>query len=151
MALRSSARRPVTAGAALVAGVLMLTAAITASASTGAQKTVKDKVYSKEQAAKAAEQFDKFCAKCHIKEKVPEGKKPGPPLSGDEFLEAWKDRTVAELLELIFTTMPNDGAATLTKEETADLVALILQQNKFPEGTDALKYDDAAKAIVIVK
>jgi len=118
---------------------------------SGAQKTVKDKVYTKEQATKAAEQFEKFCAKCHIKEKVPEGKKPGPPLTGEEFMANWEDRTLAELLENIYTTMPNDGATTLTKEETADLAALILQMNKYPDGTEPLKYDDSAKAITIVK
>ena len=128
----------------------MLAAAVGVTA-TSPQKTVRDKVYTKEQATKASEQFEKFCAKCHIKEKVPEGKKPGPSLTGEEFLANWQDRTLAELLENIYTTMPNDGATTLTKEETADLAALILQMNKYPEGTEPLKYDDSAKAITIVK
>lgn len=131
-------------------GAAMLAVAVSVTASSE-QKTVKDKVYTKEQATKASEQFEKFCAKCHIKEKVPEGKKPGPSLTGEEFLTNWEDRTVAELLENIYTTMPNDGATTLTKEETADLAALILQMNKYPEGTEPLKYDDSAKAIKIVK
>lgn len=131
-------------------GAAMLAVAVSITASSE-QKTVKDKVYTKEQATKASEQFEKFCAKCHIKEKVPEGKKPGPSLTGEEFLTNWEDRTVAELLENIYTTMPNDGATTLTKEETADLAALILQMNKYPEGTEPLKYDDSAKAIKIVK
>jgi mono/diheme cytochrome c family protein len=131
-------------------GAAMLAAAVTATASMQ-QKTVRDKVYTKEQATKASEQFEKFCAKCHIKEKVPEGKKPGPSLTGEEFLDNWQDRTVEELLENIYTTMPNDGATTLTKEETADLAALILQMNKYPDGPEPLKYDDSAKAIVIVK
>jgi mono/diheme cytochrome c family protein len=131
-------------------GAALLAAAVGLTASTG-QKTVKDKVYTKEQATRAAEQFEKFCAKCHIKEKVPEGKKPGPPLTGDEFLANWQDRTVAELLENIYTNMPNDGSTTLTKEETADLAALILQMNKYPDGAEPLKYDDSAKAITIVR
>jgi cytochrome c5 len=135
---------------AMYVGAAMLAAAVTATASTQ-QKTVRDKVYTKEQATKASEQFEKFCAKCHIKEKVPEGKKPGPELTGEEFLANWQDRTVEELLENIYTTMPNDGATTLTKEETADLAALILQMNKYPDGPEPLKYDDSAKAIVIVK
>ncbi len=150
MGVRTHGRRPTLAGLGILAGVLSLAAAVTVAGASG-QKTVKDGIYTKDQAAKAVPQFDKFCAKCHDPAKVPAGKKPAPPLAGEVFLDAWKDRTVAELLENIFTTMPNDGATALTKEETADLVALILQQNKFPEGAAPLKYDDAAKAIVIVK
>ena len=140
---RTGARGLVIGGFALAASIGIVGAS--------SQKTVKDGIYTKDQATKAAPQFDKFCAKCHDPAKVPEGKKPAPPLAGDVFLDNWKDRTVAELLENIFTTMPNDGATALTKEETADLVALILLQNKFPEGAAPLKYDDAAKSIVIVK
>lgn len=142
--VRSSKLIPVALGAALLATTM-------AGVAASGQKTVKDRIYTKEQATKASEQFDKFCAKCHIPEKVPEGKKPAPPLIGDAFLDAWKDRTVGELLESIYTNMPNDGSTVLTKEDTADLVALILQMNKLPDGPTPLKYDDAAKGIVIVK
>jgi mono/diheme cytochrome c family protein len=128
-------------------------AATIAVVAAGQQKTAaKDKVYAKDQAAAAQEQFEKFCAKCHVAEKVPEGKKPAPPLTGEKFAESWKDRSVAELLENIFTTMPNDGSTTLTKEETAALTALIFQMNKFPEGETPLKYDDPAnKDIAVIK
>lgn len=134
----------------LTLAALALTAAVAVAAS-GPQKTVKDKVYTKAQADGAAELFNTYCAKCHIPDKVPPGKKPGPPLTGDKFFESWKDRTIGELMESIYTNMPNDGATTLTKEQTADLVALILQMNQMPDGTTPLKYDDTAKDIVINK
>ena len=115
------------------------------------QKTTKDKLYSKEQATRGAEQYVKYCEKCHTPEKVPEGKKPGPPISGPKFLDAWADRTVGELFATIRDTMPSDGSVTLTQDQVLDAVAHILQANGFPDGPTALKNDDAMKSAVIVK
>ena len=115
------------------------------------QKTTRDKLYAKEQATRGAEQYVKYCEKCHTPEKVPEGKKPGPPVSGPKFLETWADRTVGELFATIRDTMPSDGSATLTADQTLDAVAHILQANGFPDGPAPLKNDDAMKTAVIVK
>ncbi len=140
----------VTAGLAL-----LVTSAVVASSGTsvsaGRQKATKDGVYVKEQADRATEQFARLCAHCHVPEKVPEGKKPGPPLAGDVWYDAWKDRTLGELMTTIRLTMPNDGSATLTPDEAVDLTAYILQWNKFPEGKEPLKNDDVGKKIVITK
>jgi len=93
----------------------------------------------------------KYCEKCHTPEKVPEGKKPGPAISGPKFLEAWADRTVGELFATIRDTMPSDGAVTLTQDQVLDAVAHILQSNGFPDGPAPLKNDDQMKTAVIVK
>jgi len=115
------------------------------------QKTTRDKLYSKEQATRGGELYVKFCEKCHTPEKVAEGKKPGPPIAGPKFLEAWADRTVGELFATIRDTMPSDGAVTLTADQVLDAVAHILQANGFPDGPAPLKNDDAMKTAVIVK
>ena len=115
------------------------------------QKTTKDKLYSKEQATRGSELYVKYCEKCHTPEKVAEGKKPGPPIVGPKFLEAWADRTVGELFATIRDTMPSDGAVALTQDQVLDAVAHILQSNGFPDGPAPLKNDDAMKAAVIVK
>jgi cytochrome c len=115
------------------------------------QKTTKDGIYTKAQADRAAENYAKVCANCHDPAKVPEGKKPAPPLVGDLFFDSWKGRTVGEMLAVIRLTMPNDGTMTLTAEEAADFTAYILQMNKFPEGKEELKNDDVAKKTVFVK
>ena len=118
---------------------------------TAPQKTTQDKVYTKEQAARGEKRYSTVCANCHDPAKVPAGKKPGPPLVGDAFLTKWDGRTLGELLDQILTTMPNDGSAVLTEEQTADLVAYILQANSFPDGTSALKYGATSKDILIKK
>jgi mono/diheme cytochrome c family protein len=115
------------------------------------QKTTRDKLYSKEQATRGGELYVKYCEKCHTPEKVPEGKKPGPPISGPKFLETWADRTVGELFATIRDTMPSDGSATLTQDQVLDAIAHILQANGFPDGPTALKNDDQMKTAVIVK
>ena len=113
------------------------------------QKTTKDKVFTKDQAARGADLYAKSCDRCHDPSKVPAGKKPGPPTIGAKFLENWEDKTLGELYGTIFNTMPGDGVLILTADQTLDLVAYLLQANGFPAGEAPLKNDDAMKAIVI--
>ena len=115
------------------------------------QKTTKDKLYTKEQATRGAKLYVEHCERCHTPEKVPEGKKPGPPVVGAKFLETWVDRPLGELYATILNTMPSDGSAVLTAEQTLDSVAYLLQANGFPDGPAPLKNDDAMKTAIIVK
>ena len=140
--------------AALLLGLAIVAKTFTVEAGSldpALQKTTKDKLYAKEQATRGGELYVKFCEKCHTPEKVPEGKKPGPPIAGPKFLETWADRTVGELFATIRDTMPSDGAVTLTQDQVLDAVAHILQANGFPDGPAPLKNDDAMKTAVIVK
>ena len=116
-----------------------------------AQQTTRDKVYTKDQAARGAEMYAKFCDRCHDPAKVVPGKKPGPPTIGAKFLETWQDRTLGELFGIIMNTMPSDGSMTPTQDQVLDLVAYLLQANGFPNGDAPLKNDDAMKVTVIVK
>jgi mono/diheme cytochrome c family protein len=74
-------------GAALV-GFVLAFASVMARASESREqtpaKTTRDKVYSKDQAAKGAAQFGTVCAPCHDPEKKTADKMPGPPLVGKE-------------------------------------------------------------------
>lgn len=116
------------------------------------ERTTRDKVYSKEQAARGAAMFGKVCAACHDPAKKTPDKTPGPALVGSTsmFVENWKDHTIGEVFTTILTTMPNDGSVVLTESDTVDLVAHILQANGYPDGPDALKFDAAAKAVKVV-
>lgn len=118
---------------------------------SASQKTTRDKVYSKEQATRGAEIYGTYCDKCHDPAKLPEGKKPPPPIVGAKFKEAWQDKTLGELYTTILTTMPSDGSTVLTADQTLDVLAHLLKLNEYPDGTTALKNDEAMKAIVIVK
>ncbi len=134
------------------AGVLILIAAITGGAGVfaQAQKTTRDKVYSKDQAARGAALFEKTCAGCHDPKKLDPKKEKGPELVGERFVSEWHEKPLSDVLETTFLTMPNDGSAVLTEEQTADVIAYILQGNGYPEGAADLTYA-AGKDILIVK
>jgi mono/diheme cytochrome c family protein len=137
----------------LIPGLCLLSVAVAGRAATltETQKTTGDKIYSKDQAERGGKQYATVCASCHDPAKVAAGKKPAPPLVGEAFLTKWDGRTLGELEDQIFTTMPNDGSVTLTEDQTADLVAYILQANNFPDGSAALKYGATSKDVVIKK
>ena len=142
-------------GATLVVCLIAFASALTRAGTTAGpaqEKTTRDKIYSKEQAARGAALFGKTCAPCHDAAKKTPDKTPGPPLvgTGSMFVENWKDHTIGEIFTTILTTMPNDGSVVLTENDTADLVAHLLQSNGYPDGPDALKFDAAAKTIKIV-
>ena len=120
------------------------------SAARPQEPTVKTGIYSKEQAERGKAVYDKICAACHTF-KPSEKSKDNPDLGGDAFLNKWDKKTVHELATVIYTTMPNDGSAVITEEQTADVIAFILQQNSFPEGAQPFKWDASARKIVIVK
>ena len=114
------------------------------------EQTVKAGIYSKEQAERGKAVYDKICVACHTF-KPSEKSKDNPDLGGDAFLTKWDQKTVHELATVIYTTMPNDGSAVITEEQTADVIAFILQQNNFPAGSAAFKWDASARKITIVK
>jgi mono/diheme cytochrome c family protein len=142
-----------TAASVIAAFVAAFTSLIlfTSLTAHGLQRTVRDKIYTKEQAARGAELYGTYCDKCHDPAKLPEGKKPPPPIVGDKFKENWQDKTLGELYTTVLTTMPSDASTVLTPEQTLDLLAHLLKLNEYPEGTAPLKNDDATKAIVIVR
>jgi len=104
-------------------------------------RTVKDGVYSDAQAARGKAIFDMRCALCHG-ERL-EGA-AGPPLVGDVFLSPRDKQPVSDLFSKIHATMPADAPGTLEPAQVAELVAFILQANKFQAGSTELPSADAA-------
>jgi mono/diheme cytochrome c family protein len=117
-------------------------------AGSGQARTANDGVYTAAQAARGKALFDMRCAACHGE--MLEGL-AGPPLAGDVFLGPRDKQPVADLFDKIHATMPADAPGTLEPPQVADLVALILQANKFPIGRAELPATDAAlKQITLV-
>lgn len=101
-------------------------------------------VYSTGQAARGQQIYQAQCAACHGK--AMEGTS-GPPLVGDSFLSNWSARTLANLVDKIQKTMPFNLPGSLSKSQSTDLAAYILQTGKFPAGQAELS--DAALAEVV--
>jgi hypothetical protein len=62
----------------------------------------------------------------------------GPPLVGDAFLANWSAQPLANLVDKIQKTMPFNLPGSLSKGQSTDLAASILQTGKFPAGAAAL-------------
>jgi len=92
-------------------------------------RTAKDGVYTAAQATRGKSIFDMRCAVCHGE--MLEGA-AGPPLVGDVFLGPRNGQPVSDLFDKIHATMPADAPGTLEPAQVADVVAFILQANKFP-------------------
>ena len=92
-------------------------------------------LYADAQAKRAEAAYAESCAPCHGPKL---GGDVGPALAGPRFAARWKDKSVADLYEKIQTTMPASAPGSLTPEQTADLVALVLSTNHYPGGTTEL-------------
>jgi mono/diheme cytochrome c family protein len=127
--------------------------------STGASEQVErpitmsvwDGVYSADQGQRGKEQYQKSgCAACHGSNL--EGQGMAAALNGETFMNSWNARTVQDLFLRIQTTMPQDDPGSLTSDECRDIVAFLLQSNKFPPGQTDLGPDAAAlKAITLLR
>lgn len=111
-------------------------------------KSVWDGVYSKEQAERGAAAYKTACSECHGNDLAGDGF--APALNGAEFLGNWTDLSVGDLFERIRVSMPPSGPGAVTPAQKADIVAHILNSNKFPEGSAQLEPNtEALKAIKI--
>lgn len=113
-------------------------------AAPGGAKTVWDGVFSKEQAERGAAVYKATCSECHGNDLAGDGF--APALAGGEFMGNWNDLSVGDLFERIRISMPPSGPSSVTPAQKADIVAHLMNQNKFPVGqvelepkTEALK------------
>ena len=147
---RRGYRGPATAAVA-AAFVVAAAAAVGGQTPSAAKRAVIDGVYTVEQAKRGRDSYRKRCVLCHLdngqgQQAVPEipgqslereGDPEAPPIAGEEFLKKWNGHTVRELFEKT-STMPVGSPGALRPQEYADLVALILELNKFPAGQQEL-------------
>jgi len=89
--------------------------------------------YSAAQATRGKQLYSDQCLACHGE--MLEGV-VGPPLAGDDFLTDFGGKPVADVIQKIQGTMPQQAPGTLTRPQATDLTAYILQFNKYPAGPD---------------
>jgi mono/diheme cytochrome c family protein len=64
------------------------------------------------------------------------------------FLANWVGSSLGDLATRIHTTMPADNPGSLSDAQVADVVAYILQQNKYKSGANELPADNAAQSAI---
>jgi quinoprotein glucose dehydrogenase len=126
-------------GRALIAGALI--ASVPAAAHAQASRTVQDGVFTEAQAARGRALYGEQCASCHGD--ALEGAQ-APPLVADAFISNWHTQPLSELASKIRNTMPADAPGDLTPQQSADLVAYILEAGGFPASGTELAADEAA-------
>ena len=112
------------------------------------RRTVWDKVYSEEQAAKGKTDYETSCSGCHGI--TLEGGR-GRPLQGQAFQTKWDFQSVNQLFTEVKTRMPRDQPGSLTPDTYLNIVAYILQTNKFPAGDTALAADTKLASTFITR
>ena len=98
-------------------------------------RSITEGVYSAGQAARGQQLYTTQCAGCHGK--AMEGTN-GPPLVGDSFLSNRSAQPLTALVDKIQKTMPFNLPGSLSRSQSTDLAAYILQAGKFPAGQTEL-------------
>jgi mono/diheme cytochrome c family protein len=117
-------------------------------------RTVRDGVFTAEQARRGQVAYTGPCDRCH-------GYKldgaaddpdmlPAPPVAGAKFLRQWNGRSLAALFEYLRVTMPANNPGYLSDAEVADIVAYMLATSGLPAGDAPLPPDLAALAGVVI-
>jgi mono/diheme cytochrome c family protein len=92
-----------------------------------------------EQARRGEALYSDRCSVCHGTEL--RGTEMAPALIEDVFSAKWNDQTLADLFDRIRRTMPQNDPGSLSEQQAADLLAFVLQQAKYPAGTQELPTD----------
>jgi S-disulfanyl-L-cysteine oxidoreductase SoxD len=109
--------------------------ALCSGAGAQAPRSVWEGVYTTEQAKQGQAIYKDNCSACHGDSLDGQD---APALSGTEFLSNWNGLTVGDLFERIRTTMPQNKAGSLSREQNAAIVAYIFSACRFPAGKSAL-------------
>lgn len=118
-------------------------------ASASAAPSIWDGLYTTEQAARGKKVYVDNCADCHGDDLKTEDDKT-KAIAGEKFFKRWDGKTLGKLLDTTKRSMPPDTPNSLSRKETADVIAFVLSMNAVPAGKAEL--DPAApvlKEIVI--
>ena len=95
-----------------------------------------DGVYTVEQARRGEQLYDKKCSSCHGTDLT--GGLHAPALVGSAFTPNWDKMSLNELFERMRTSMPEDDPGSLSRRQTADILAFMLEKGQYPAGTAEL-------------
>jgi mono/diheme cytochrome c family protein len=112
------------------------------------EKTSWDGVYTEVQAKRGEALWGEKCAKCHGPD-LSGG--DAPSLIGSEFSGNWDDLSLGDLSQRLRISMPQDNPQSLTREQVADLVALILKGNRMPAGQTDLPFQTEYQQMIKYK
>lgn len=95
------------------------------------QRSSQDMVYSRAQAREGARLYREACGACHAPDEF----------VGPDYMDRWTGRPAAELFGLIRNGMPEEAPGSLSRIETAALLAYLFRMNGMPAGDTAMGSD----------
>jgi mono/diheme cytochrome c family protein len=101
-----------------------------------AETTTWDGIYSAEQAERGESVYMAKCSQCHGPQLG--GIDAAPPLIGGNFASNWSGVPLSAMLDRIKISMPQNAPGTMSRRETADVMAFLMQANGFPAGAGDL-------------
>jgi mono/diheme cytochrome c family protein len=108
--------------------------------------SVNDGVFTEEQAKRGEPMYGEFCASCHGP--ALSGGEMAPPLVGGDFASSWIGLSLNDLFERIRISMPQNKPGSLSRQQTADVLAFMLASGKYPAGkTELAKENEVLKTI----
>jgi quinoprotein glucose dehydrogenase len=121
-------------------------------ASAQATRSVKNGVYTADQARRGRDQYRTRCILCHLDNGQGRGAEPeivgqsleregdaeAPPVAGDPLLTKWSGKPLRSLYDAMSRTMPVGSAGSLSPQEYADVLAYLLELSKLPAGQQEL-------------
>ena len=122
--------KPGTIVSAAIAGAGLAAAALTAAQDT---RTIWDGVYTEAQARRGEAIYFERCVRCHSGTLMG-GTDGAGPLQGPTFKGNWNGVPLGAMVDRIRQTMPLDKPASLSRQQTADVLTFILSVNKAPTG-----------------
>jgi DNA-binding beta-propeller fold protein YncE len=99
-------------------------------------QSVWDGIYTVEQTKRGEALYAQRCARCHGPDLT--GGEIAPALNNEVFMSNWSGLSVDALLERIKVSMPQDNPGSLSRQQTADILAFVLSKGGFPEGKTEL-------------
>jgi cytochrome c5 len=115
------------------------------------KRSVWDGVYSEEQARRGETQYGRFCESCHGADLSGNQVDEVPALTWDAFLMQWNDRTVKDLFDSVKRSMPRDNPGSLNLRAYVDVIAYLLQANKFPSGAKDLSLNEDVLGQIVIE
>jgi mono/diheme cytochrome c family protein len=106
----------------------------------GAPTSTLDGVYTKQQAVRGKNIYGASCTSCHNLASH----------TGTTFAQYWGGHPLSDMYEYIGISMPKNNPGMLSEQETADVMAYILQLNAMPVGHTELPADSGALAKIRV-
>ena len=115
------------------------------------QALASEGAYTSRQADRGRDEYTTACAHCHSSDLLGDVRQEIPSLAGDDFFVRWGDRTAGDLFRMISKNMPADKPGGLATQTYIDILAYVLQVNRYAGGATELRADPARLDGIVIE